>query len=150
MLVSEIFVVTDCIKYDDGHTGNPIWDNYYNVTATRQTEDTILQSTSSSNGNARIDGFNGNYCIEFDFKSNGGCYPQFRQDTTIQGRIYWSTYEDNNYHHIIINITGNQVTGTIDGNNFTSQTLSGAWNRFYLNVASGNSISYKNLEIYPI
>ena len=147
---SETFVITDYWKYDDGHTGNPIWDNQYNVTLTRGTEDTFIENTTSANGSVRIDGFDGDYCIEFDFKSNGGCYPTFRQDSSQVGRLYWSSYEDNNYHTIRINVNGNTVTGTIDNTPFDTQTLIGVWNRFYISVSSNSSITYRNFKVYLI
>lgn len=150
-LLQETYEVLDCMFYDDGITGNPQWSNTYYATVTRQSTDSVITTTSSTiNGNVRIDGFNGDYCIEFDFKSNGGVYPQFRYDTIIKGRIYWSSYEDGDYHHCSLTIKDNIVTGTIDGNSILSQTLNGDWNRLYLMINIGYSLYYKNFKVYPI
>jgi len=151
MVLQETYELLDCMFYDDGVTGNPSWSNTYYATVTRQSTDSVITATSStSDGNVRIDGFNGDYCIEFDFKSNGGVYPQFRYDTTVRGRIYWSSYEDGDYHHCSLTIKDNIVTGTIDGNSIAPQTLTGDWNRLYLRVNVGYSLYYKNFKVYSI
>ena len=151
VFLQETYELLDCMFYDDGVTGNPSWSNTYYATVTRQSTDSVITATSStSDGNVRIDGFNGDYCIEFDFKSNGGVYPQFRYDTTVRGRIYWSSYEDGDYHHCSLTIKDNIVTGTIDGNSITPQTLTGDWNRLYLRVNVGYSLYYKNFKVYSI
>jgi len=146
---SETYEVRDCVFKDLGVSPHPSWSNENSVSVSAGATETTV-TTSSSNGSMRIDGFDGDYGIEFDFSTSNDMYIQFRQDTTVQGRTYWSSYFDGQYHHAKITTNGLNVSIVVDGNVLTSQTLSGTWNRVYMQITSNATVKYKNFAVYSV
>jgi len=157
MVLQETYVINDCSFIDWGtDTQYTNWSYQNNITQSRDPSETTLELTNSgTNAVKRLDGFNGDYCFEFDMKlDTGSTYIQLRKDTSTKGTISASVMNlgDNQYHHIKIKVTGSTVQVTVDGVDKTPITLTDTWNRFYLNLDGNyNSvIKYKNFCYYPI
>ena len=117
-----------------------------------RTDGTKIEQSDSSSGGFRYRTVSPatDICIEFDFKvvnaSDSIC--SFRNISTIVKSIYANhvSAEANTWTHIKVTVKD----GKYYLNNSASGTALSTWNRFNFQSYGGNSLKYKNFEIYPI
>lgn len=145
--------VIDATFIDDG-TEIKNWSYKNNLEQSSDgTQCTLSQTDSSSQAVKRIDSLTPNLCFEMDIKLSSGSDFQlftFRDGSTAKAVINSSIITDTDYHHLKMWTDSSYVYYQVDNESTSSVSLSGAYNRLYLQISGGRTVSYKNFCYYLI
>lgn len=160
-LVSETFVITDCVFRDGGVTGDSNYTQFYGYTNFNpqvSNEGTLLTNSVASTYNyyANIDStsdlydFTAPFCLEFDVVNFTGTVGTQIAESGQSGAIRtFSQLGITGACHLKITVDGSQISYQIDNGTPITQDYTTTTARVSIIINNG-TLTYKNFMIYPI